>query len=489
MAAQPAQPAPAAKPAADYEQLPSGTSKRKTLVIGLDGASLSQITEATAPTMAKLASTGLSAASNLYSTPMAQTVSGAGWSTIATGAWSDKHNVVDNSFSNPNYERYPDFMSRLEAASPRSSTLVVGTWNPIPDTIFGKATDLRVRGGNDAGTTAKAADYLKNGNPDATFVHLDDIDGAGLSAGSSSAAYAKAHTTADAQVKTLVDAIQARPSFAKEDWLIVVTADHGHKSTGGHGGTSALERQTFVIANGKGIKPQRRQDVKIVDIAPSVLEHQGLRQEQLAGMDGQTFASIEPDAFDSLAPRLGTAVDEVKIDPSLKGFSHDAPTGWSIDNTRMPAGGVTEWAGWSFTNDDFFTAAERGQGREGNVRSRNVFAVADSDEWDDKAHGAGQFDSTLISAAVKVKGAKALSIGFVSDYVVDGPQSGQVLVSFDGAAPQLVKSYTKNFNGTEALSVKVPQGAGQTRVHFRYTGTNSAFWAVDQVKIVARKQA
>lgn len=146
--------------------------------------------------MARFAATGLSAASNLYSTPMAQTVSGAGWSTIATGAWPDKHNVVDHSFAKPNDEYYPDSMSRLEAASPRSSMLVVGTWNPIPDTIFGKATDLRVRGGNDADTTAKAADDLKNGNPDATLVHLDDIDGAGHSAGSSSAAYATAHTTA-----------------------------------------------------------------------------------------------------------------------------------------------------------------------------------------------------------------------------------------------------------------------------------------------------
>lgn len=106
-----------------------------------------------------------------------------------------------------------------------------------------------------------------------------------------------------------------------------------------------------------------------------------------------------------------------------------APTGWSIDNTRMPAGGVTEWAGWSFTNDDFFTAAKPGQGREGNVRSRYVFAVADADEWDDKALGAGEFDSTLISEAVKLNGAKSLRVDFVSDDLVDGLQSGQVLAS------------------------------------------------------------
>src|SRR5690242_19479587 len=65
--------------------------------------------------------------------------------------------------------------------------------------------------------------------------------------------------------------------------------------------------------------------------------------------------------------------------------------GWEIASD-----GVTEWRGWCFATDEFWTNSERGQGRETNVRAGNVFAVADSDEWDDKAHDAGQFDSTLV---------------------------------------------------------------------------------------------
>lgn len=37
--------------------------------------------------------------------------------------------------------------------------------------------------------------------------------------------------------------------------------------------------------------------------------------------------------------------------------------------------------------------------------------------------------------------------------------------------------------------VKAPRGSSSARVHFRDTGTNSAFWAVDQVKITAQKKA
>lgn len=67
--------------------------------------------------------------------------------------------------------------------------------------------------------------------------------------------------------------------------------------------------------------------------------------------------------------------------------------GWSVDNSRMGTGGVTEWAGWAFATDEFWSRSQRDQWRELNVRSRDVFAVADSDEWDDKSH-TGAFDST-----------------------------------------------------------------------------------------------
>ncbi len=85
------------------------------------------------------------------------------------------------------------------------------------------------------------------------------------------------------------------------------------------------------------------------------------------------------------------------------------------------------------------------------MHNRNVFAVADSDEWDDKAHDAGQFDSTLVSPSYKVRGGKTATLSFASNYRIDGPQSGEVFVSFDGGEPLLVKSYEKNFNGVETI--------------------------------------
>ncbi|MFJ5830968.1 hypothetical protein [Streptomyces sp. NPDC093089] len=118
----------------------------------------------------------------------------------------------------------------------------------------------------------------------------------------------------------------------------------------------------------------------------------------------QAIPTLPPDAFDTVRPSLNTRVDETGIPSTVKGWTTTAPSGWSIDDSAMPAGGVTEWRGWSFATGEFWTNIALGQQRETNVRARDVFAVADSDEWDDKAHDPGQFDSSLISRAFAVTG-------------------------------------------------------------------------------------
>jgi len=237
----------------------------KTLVVGIDGASFDFLDDADMPNLDALRGRGMVSSSNLYGTPLAGTISGPGWSTIATGVWPDKHDVVDNNFTAPRYDLYPDYLTRIEAAQPERSTAVVATWSPIATTVFGSAVDSRIQGGNDVGTTAKAVEAIAGGADD-VFVHLDEVDGAGHSTGTNGAAYAQALAKADGEIGEILAAVDARP--ADEEWTIVVTADHGHTPTGGHGGSSPAERKVFVIAAGPGIEPGVRHDVKITDVAP-----------------------------------------------------------------------------------------------------------------------------------------------------------------------------------------------------------------------------
>ncbi|MGM7666081.1 alkaline phosphatase family protein [Microbacterium sp. A93] len=454
----------------------------KTLVVGIDGASFDFLAPADMPTLAALRTAGLTATSNLYAQPMAPTVSGPGWSTIATGVWPDKHEVIDNAFSAPNFEEFPDYLTRIEQVSPERSTMVIGTWGPVAQNVFGPAVDERVIGGGDAGTTTKAVAALSEPATDDLFVHLDEVDGAGHSGGTDGAVYGPALQRADAQIGEMIAAIDSRATRAQEDWLIMVTSDHGHMPTGGHGGNTPAERKTFVIASGPGIEPGSvRHDAKLVDIAPTVLDAVGIEPEAAWNLDGIALDDLKADDFDSVRSALRTQLDETAPGADTLGWTHETPEGWSIDNSAMPEGGVREWAGWSFTTDEFFSNVDRGQNRENNVRSRNVFAVADSDEWDDLPHANGQFDSTLISPSYSLTGAANATLAFASTYYIDGPQSAEVLVSFDGGEPVLIKSYERNTNANERLTFDVPQSAESAQFRFRYTGTNSAFWAVDRV--------
>ncbi len=460
----------------------------KVLVIGLDGTMLTRVKDADAPTLDALMAGGLTAASSLYANPMAQTASGPGWSTVATGVWPDKHKVTDNNFTAPAFAAYPDFLSRVETARPALSTYVVASWAPIADTVYSTRVDTRVATPSaeyDTGTTARAVARLRDADPDAVFVQLDGVDEAGHASGAASQAYLNAITAVDAQVGQILAAVRGRATYGQEDWLIMVTADHGHTDAGGHGGSSWSERQTFVIALGTGFTAGSvRYDVRMVDIAPTALAHLGIALDPAWGLDGAPIGALVPDAFDTLRPRLAGPVDETGIAAGTLGFTHTPPAGWAVDNSAMGTGGVTEWRGWAFTTDEFWTKAQRDQGRELNVRARNVFAVADSDEWADRTFK-GAFDSTLVSPSYPVAGQSTVTLAFTTYYQQEGSQSAQVSVSWDGGAPTVVQSYGALVNGPQKITLTVPAGAAGLRLRWRYTGSNNWYWVVDDVRVYA----
>ncbi|MDJ0379663.1 alkaline phosphatase family protein [Streptomyces sp. G-G2] len=482
-----AQTAPAA-PAA-----PAATVN-KVLVIGIDGTVLDRVKVADAPNLNGLMAQGLTARSTLYANPMAATSSGPGWSTIATGVWPDKHGVKDNSFTGKNYTAHPDFLTRAENANPALNTYAAADWEPITSTdqngpIFSPKVDKRLSlkgdrdgyGSEDPKIAAAASAELRDQNPDAAFVYFGEIDHAGHSSGAASQEYLNTIGRVDKLVGQLLTAVHARPTYGQENWKVLVTTDHGHTDAGGHGGSTIQERGTFVIAKGAGIAAGSvRNDVRLVDVAATALQQVGV---STAGLDGVPLNAPDSDPFDTLRPSLQARVDETGIGAGVKGFTHTPPAGWAVDNSRMGTGGVAEWAGWAFTTDEFWSQSQRDQWRELNVRSRDVFAVADSDEWDDKSH-TGTFDSTLITPKWPVAGGATKTLAFQTHYRHEAGQSAQVLVSYNGGAPTVVKNYTADAVATsEAIALQVPAGATDVQVRFRYSGSNNWYWTVDNVTL------
>ncbi|MEV0994946.1 alkaline phosphatase family protein [Nonomuraea sp. NPDC050202] len=298
-------------------------SRSKVLVVGMDGLRFDRLLALDAPVLAGLMSTGAYGTSKLpygeAGTPRTEspgevvpktpepgdggrvirsrTDSGPGWSSIATGVWPDKHGVVDNGFESPQFQKFPDFLSRATTARPGLTASAFFSWAALAEHgTFGPAIDHRfVLDGYAVGwaaadkQVAEAAErHLAEEDPDATFVYLGDTDEVAHDLGPHCPEYAAALQAQDAYLGRLLDAVRARPSYPGERWTVLVTTDHGHVDEGGHGGTSDEERTVFVIAGrlGEDLGGRPLAAPRLVDVGPTALAALGVPVDPAWDLDG-----------------------------------------------------------------------------------------------------------------------------------------------------------------------------------------------------------
>jgi len=245
--------------------------KTKILLVGIDGLILRRALESgKATTLSALKETG----HFTELTMSVPTLSGPGWSTLLTGSTHSEHSVKDNEFGGHNLLHRPDLLTRAFYQDQSTTTFAAAGWPPLIDPSgIGPVIQERreqqrankhrliVRDGETYGyqrvdsEIADAAVYaVAKAGPDVSFVYFCDVDEAGHLHGSSGEQYVAAIERVDSHLSRLHTAVTNRVSEHGENWLMVVTTDHGHLDEGGHGNDSAQERASFVIAVGLGRK-------------------------------------------------------------------------------------------------------------------------------------------------------------------------------------------------------------------------------------------
>ncbi|WP_369173912.1 alkaline phosphatase family protein [Streptomyces sp. R28] len=290
------------------------TAHGKVLVVGMDGLRFDRLTRrpANAPVLHGLMAAGAHGTSLLPygepdgqadggpSTSMAYTDSGPGWSSVLTGVWPDRHGVTGNDFTGAAYARYPDFLTRAATARPGLRTAAAVSWPQLVRRgTLGRAIGRRVRYNGecrgyetaDRRVARTVTRWLTRGDPDAVFVYFGATDEAGHATGPLSPAYDDALRAQDAHLGRLLEAIDARrsdPGRPDEHWTVLVTTDHGHLDTGGHGGDTRAEREVFVILAEPGVPDGTRLDTpRLIDIAPTVLDRLGIPIDPAWGLQGR----------------------------------------------------------------------------------------------------------------------------------------------------------------------------------------------------------
>lgn len=258
---------------------------KKALVIGIDGCRPDAMLAADAPHLHALIKNGAFSA-------QAQTgditSSGPGWSSLLTGVWREKHGVRGNDFKGSNYRDFPNLVERLAKARPAARAASVAAWAPIREKIITKAYHTSAPRGDRAVARA-AAELLGDESLDLLFVHFDDVDGAGHRNGFSpkQTKYLQAIHEVDVLAGVVLKAMHARKTFDREDWLVVVSTDHGGSGKS-HGANNPECRTIFVIVSGpSATRGAIAPAPAIVDVAPTVLRHLGVAIDPAWKLDGR----------------------------------------------------------------------------------------------------------------------------------------------------------------------------------------------------------
>lgn len=278
----------------------------KALFIILDGISADVIEKVNPPALAEIAKEGgytrayVGGGAGTYSeTP---TISAVGYNSLLTGTWANKHNVWDNDIEDPNYQ-YKTIFSIAEEFNPELHTAIFSTWTDNRTKLVGEGLsqtdniklDYKFDGLEldtvkyphdgqsdyihqiDEAVADEAARYVVEKGPDLSWVYLQYTDDMGHRHGDSEKFY-EAIRMADKQVGRIWDAIKERERKFDEDWLIVITTDHGRDSTSGkhHGGQSPRERLTWIYTNADSLNERFKQTPAVVDIMPSICNHMNI---------------------------------------------------------------------------------------------------------------------------------------------------------------------------------------------------------------------
>lgn len=278
----------------------TGFSKtRKAVFIIIDGVPADMIERLNTPTINEIASQGAYARAytggEVGGYSQTPTISAIGYTNLLTATWLNKHNVGGNSNLKPNYNYWTIFRIAKEQKK-EYKTAIYSSWTDNRTVLLGEGKKETghlkidyVCDGFDLDTlrfpqkdkelhifdidehvSKQAAQGIRNDAPDLSWVYLWYTDDAGHIEGNGSF-FDEYTQKADLQIERIWQAVQYREKHFDEEWMVVVTTDHGRTESGyGHGGQSERERTTWIATNQQVNEHFRKGVLSITDITPSI---------------------------------------------------------------------------------------------------------------------------------------------------------------------------------------------------------------------------
>lgn len=179
-----------------------------------------------------------------------------GWATLLTGRWAKETGI----YGSETLTKYDTVL--MEYAKKGKKTVFNGIW-PVhfaktykAEIEKGKAENLPIEfyqcEDNDDLLTEKMVKSVSEDDCDIAFCILELPDHMGHETPTGfwnkNPRYTKAVNYCDKNAYKIIEAIEARPTYDEEDWLIIISADHGGHING-HGTQLITDRTVFIATN------------------------------------------------------------------------------------------------------------------------------------------------------------------------------------------------------------------------------------------------
>ncbi|KYP15247.1 PA14 domain-containing protein, partial [Flavihumibacter sp. CACIAM 22H1] len=177
------------------------------------------------------------------------------------------HNLEPVAFDSSN--RFPSIFTIFRSQRPTAEAGAIYNWEGFGRLFDSSLVNLSRHYPTQDATVAAFAEYLVQKKPVLSWVHLDEVDGAGHNFGHGTKGYFEGIRKADSCVGVIINAM--RKAGMEKNTMVMVVADHGGVGYG-HGGTELEELTVPVIYFGVGIKNgyQIQQQIYQYDAAATI---------------------------------------------------------------------------------------------------------------------------------------------------------------------------------------------------------------------------
>lgn len=343
--------------------------QKKAVFVIVDGIPADVIERVETPALDEISSKGGytraymgGEAGGLTQTP---TISAVCYNTLLTGTWGNKHNVWDNDIAAPNYNYWNIFRIAKNQSYP-VRTAVFSSWLDNRTKLIGEGLpeaggfrmDYAMDGLEldtekypaephemhifkiDEAISEGAAACIREDAPDLMWVYLWYMDCVGHEFGDSER-FDEYTALTDRQVSRIWEAVKEREKNYDEEWMVVITTDHGRSASDGkgHGGQSERERTVWISTNQLVSDYFRSAQPATVDVVPSICRYMGytvpvdLSYEQ----EGAPFVG-KIDLANLKARKEG---DQIRL--TWEGYSKEPLAIYMATTNHYKEGGKDEW--------------------------------------------------------------------------------------------------------------------------------------------------